>query len=372
MFQLTNTDSQGIRHGRVHTPHGTLETPVFLPDATRGYVKTLDNRDLTEAGVEAMVVNTYHLFLQPGTDIIKKAGGIHEFMGWTRPLVSDSGGYQVFSLVQNLARRKNGKKPLGKISDEGVYFQSPVDGKEHLLTPEKSIEIQFDLGTDIIVSFDDCPPNEAEKKQIEKSVERTIAWGARCREEYLKQIKKRKIPAARRPLAIAVIQGGEYKDLRKICFDGLCAAGWDGYGFGARHVNSQGKFLKGMLKYTAELIPENKIRFALGIGTPNDILQCARLGYDMFDCVIPTREGRHGRLFQAKEGELLRRGKIYYNGINITNSRYKKDFSSAGRHKKAYLYYLLKNNESLGQRIASINNLSFYAGLLESLRRKYN
>lgn len=323
-----------------------------MPDATRGYVKAVDNNDLKKAGVKAMVVNTLHLYLQPGLKIIKKAGGLHEFMNWDKPLLSDSGGFQVFSLIH-----KN--KNLGKIYNDKVVFKSPLDGSRHILTPEKSIQIQFALGADMMVCLDDCPPNNYDKKEIAKSVERTIAWAKRCRDEYDKQVKKRKLTNKNRPLIFGVIQGGNYKDLRKHCVQELIKLDFDGYGFGAMPVDKDKNFLGDILKYTAELIPEDKIRFALGIGTPEDIIRCYHMGWDIFDCVIPTREARHG--------------KIYLQGktINIKNSKYKNDFSLINNQcSKAYLHHLFKNNESTAWRLATLINLEFYNKLIGVLKGK--
>ncbi len=387
-YILKKTDKYGVRRGVIHTAHGILKTPAFLPDATRGFIKTLSNDDLLESGVEAMVVNTYHLFLRPGTGIIKKAKGIHNFMGWKRPLVSDSGGFQVFSLIRNTARKSN-KKPLGKICEEGVYFKSPINGSEQFLSPEKSIEIQFDLGTDMIIALDDCPPNNSSRPELEESIGRTVRWAERCFREYLAQIKKRKIKKNKRPLLLSVIQGGEHKDLRSLCFLGLQSAAeknknniiqdWDGYGFGARPVDAKGLFLGEVLKYTAGLIPENKIRFALGIGSPRDIFLCARMGWDVFDCVIPTREGRHGKLYIKEKKHLINKGKIYYNTINIRSSKFAKSFKpvNAGSNSaiikdcaQSYLSHLFKSGETLGARIASMNNLNFFSGLISEIRGK--
>ncbi len=355
----------------ITTPHGKLTTPFFMPDATRGYVKAVDIQDLEKVGVEAMVVNTLHLYLQPGLKIIKKAGGLHQFMNWDKPLLSDSGGFQVFSLIH-----KN--KNLGKIYQDKVIFKSPLDGSQHILTPEKSIQIQFDLGTDMMVCLDDCPPNDYDKKAIAQSVERTIAWAKRCRAEYDKQVKKRKLTKKNQPLLFGVIQGGNYKELRKQCAEELIKLDFDGYGFGARPVDAKKKFLGEILQYTANLIPENKIRFALGIGTPEDIVRCYRMGWDIFDCVIPTREARHGKLYinqnvkiknQNDKLKLKIKNSKFYSTINITNSRYKNDFSLINKqYSKAYLHHLFKNNELTGLRLATLTNLEFYMELMERIR----
>jgi queuine tRNA-ribosyltransferase len=281
-------------------------------------------------------------------------------MNWSGPLLSDSGGYQVFSLVHR-------NKKMGKISDEKVIFRSPLDGSLHELSPEKSIQIQFDLGTDMIVCLDDCPPNEFSRPDLEKAVERTIAWAKRCKQEYLKQIKKRKISPAKRPLIFSVIQGGAEIDLREYCTKELVKIGFDGYGFGARPIDEKGKFLKTVLQRTADFIPREALRFALGIGTPEDIRRCAAMGWDMFDCVIPTREGRHGRLFSKNKT------------VNINNAQFIKNFTAINKnskipelkaHTKSYLHHLFKMNEPLGQKMASLNNLEFYQDLLAGLFKK--
>lgn len=349
----------------IKTPHGRLTTPFFMPDATRGYVKAVNNDDLLKVKIGPMVVNTFHLYLQPGMAVIKKAGGLHKFMNWSGPLLSDSGGFQVYSLIHQ-------NQNMGKIDDKKVVFKSPLDGSRHELTPEKSIQIQFDLGVDMMVSLDDCPPNDYSKAKLIRSVDRTIAWAKRCRQEYDRQIKKRKLSQNNRPLLFGVIQGGVHKDLRRKCAEELIKLDFDGYGFGARPVDENGKFLGEILGYTANLIPKNKIRFGLGIGTPEDIIRSYKLGWDIFDCVIPTREARHGRLYYFKDKKSLK-----YMTLNITNGRYRSDFGKINKDSKvqelknnsrSYLYHLFKNNEPLGLRLASLNNLEFYMELMKRLK----
>jgi len=363
MFKLVKITKSGIRQGILKTAHGTLATPFYMPDATRGFIKLTNNNEVRQTGTEALVVNTFHLYLQPGLEIIKKAGGIHKFMNWSGPLLSDSGGFQVFSLIH-----KNHQ--MGKIEDDKVIFKSPLDGSYHELTPEKSIQIQFILGVDMMVCLDDCPPNEFSRKEMEKSVTRTIAWAKRCKKEYQAQIKKRKLTGSKKPLLFAVIQGGTEIDLREKCAKELAAIGFDGYGFGARPIDKDGNFLEEVLVKTASFIPEKALRFALGIGTPEDIVRCAKMGWDMFDCVIPTREGRHGKLFIAGKNQ-------EYSNININNARFSLDFTAINKgskinelknHSRSYLHHLFKLNELLGQKMASLNNLEFYQNLLAKLR----
>ncbi len=376
------------RTGKIETKSGEIKTPFFMPDATRGFVKSLGREDLLEAGVGPLVVNAYHLYLQPGTKLIKKAGGIRKFMNWDAPLLSDSGGYQIFSLIH-----KNPQN--GKITDEKAIFKSPLDGSLHEITPEKSIQIQFDLGVDMMVVLDDVPPNDYSKEKIRDAVERTIRWAERCMAEYKKQLKIRKIKNEDRPLIFCVIQGGKYPDLRKMCAEELKkigfsakggpALGWDGYGFGARHIDTEGNLMEEVVRETADLIPEDSLRFALGVGTPEDIVRCFNLGWDMFDCVIPTREGRHGRLFVWKNLtptlSFKRRGSNIENGfyetININNEKFKEDFLPVDpncdcelcqNHSRAYLKHLFATGDPLAMRLASIHNLKFYMELMEKIK----
>ena len=338
-----------------------------MPDATRGLVKGVSVGDIKQAGIEAICVNTYHLYLQPGIEVIKKAGGIHEFMGWNGPILSDSGGFQVFSLIHR-------NKEMGKILDDEVIFKSPIDGSKHVLTPEKSIQIQFDLGVDMMVVLDDCPPNSASKEEIEKAVDHTIEWAKRCKLEYELQIKKRGILNKFRPLLFGVIQGGEYLDLRKKCAKALIEINFDGYGYGAMPVDNNGTLLKDVLEYTANLVPVDKLRFALGVGKPEDIRLCYELGWDMFDCVIPTREARHGRLYECLDLGIL---KDSQSSFNILNAKYKLDFHKINDesifdelkgYSRAYLHHLFKVKDALGARLASLNNLEFYGKLMKYLK----
>jgi queuine tRNA-ribosyltransferase len=369
MPKISRTNKSESRRGLLRTAHGSLPTPFFMPDATRGFVKLTDNEAVRRTGTAALVVNTFHLYLQPGLDLIKKAGGLHKFMDWSGPLLSDSGGYQVFSLIHR-------NPQAGKITDDKVIFRSPLDGSRQELTPEKSIQIQFVLGTDMMVCLDDCPPNEFSRGDLEKAVARTIAWAKRCKIEYLKQIKKRKLSGRKRPLLFAVIQGGAEIDLREYCTRELVKIGFDGYGFGARPVDKAGKFLDQVLRRTAEFIPPDAWRFALGIGTPRDIMRCASMGWDMFDCVIPTREGRHGKLFLLSSGKNA--AGLKYDSLNINNARFAADWrpinaaSSLPELKKtsrAYLHHLFRLNDPLGQRLASLNNLEFYQIWLKEIFR---
>ena len=362
---------------RINTIHGNLNYPIFMPDATRGFIKMCDKDDLKRAGISALVVNTFHLYLQPGIKVIKKAGGIHKFMNWDGPLLSDSGGFQIFSLIHR-------NKSFGKITDDGAVFKSPIDGSEHQVSPEKSNQIQFDLRTDFMVCLDDCPPYDFDEKKIAAAVDRTINWADRCHKEYIRQIKKRKLKLEQRPKLIAVIQGGINKELRKKCLDALMEISdskflgekipFAGYGFGARPVDEKGNFLFDILDFTAKIIPDDKIKFALGIGTPADIYRCYKMGWNMFDCVIPTREGRHGKLYQFKDNPI--KNNNFYKEINIKKSNLANNFKAINsksnlpelrENSLAYLHHLFKVDESLGQKWASLNNLEFYSKLMKKI-----
>ncbi len=380
-FNLLKKHSN-LRRGNIKTAHGVLRTPFFMPDATRAFIKGNTASDAERAGTEAMVVNTFHVYLQPGREIIKKARGVHSFMAWPHPLLSDSGGFQVFSLIHRA-------KGMGKIDDDKVTFKSPIDGSRHELTPEKSIQIQFDLGVDMMVCLDDCPPNDWPRLDLEIAVKRSLAWAARCKKEYLSQLKKRKISDDKRPLLFAVVQGGDEEDLRKSCAEELVAIGFDGYGFGARPVDKDGNFLADTLFKTASYLPTNSLRFALGIGTPEDIYRCYLMGWDMFDCVIPTREGRHGRLFTFTKSftgfkkikstlKAVSKYPNFYETKNISNAAFALDFSPINpnsdlpelrQYSKSFLHHLFRLNEPLGQKLASLNNLEFYNRLMQELRK---
>jgi queuine tRNA-ribosyltransferase len=347
---------------------------LFLPDATRGFIKLSDVNEIMETGTEALMVNTFHLYLQPKIQIIKKAGGIHKFIAWPNPIMSDSGGFQIFSLIHQ-------NKKMGKISDLEVEFKSPLDGSWHQFSPEKSIQIQFDLGSDLIVCLDDCPANNASKPIIESAVKRTVAWAKRSKIEYEKQLKIRKIKDNDRPLILAVVQGALDIKLREQCASALVEIGFDAYGLGARPVDENGNFLTEVLKKTAMAIPKDKWRFALGVGMPEDIYRAFLLGWDSFDCVIPSREGRHGRLFYFKEDFKGFKGKNdnldFYQTVNIKNASLNLDFSAINqtsqidlltKYSKSFLHHLFRLNDPLGQRLASLNNLEFFQKLIKYLK----
>ena len=366
-FEVTESNTFG-RRGKLRTKNGVLETPFFMPDATRASVRGVEWNALRSSGIEALVVNTYHLMLAPGSSLIRSAGGIHGFMNWDGPVLSDSGGYQVYSLIHR-------HPDMGNISEEGAVFRSPVNGSRHLLTPEMAIDIQFDLGVDMMVCLDDPRPNDAPPAELRKAVDRTLRWARRCKQRY--EFRMNECALRERPLLFSVVQGGLDTNLRQECAEELSAIGFDGYGFGARHVDMEGNFLEEVLRATASFLPGDAPRFALGIGSPSDIVRCVRLGWDMFDCVIPTREGRHGRVFirNRKRSTL---DANFFETFSITNERFKEDFNvidpecscsaCARGFSRGYIRHLFSVGEPLGPQLLSLHNLSFYADLMKEVR----
>lgn len=372
MTWQAQSTQQKKRVGVLTTKSGVVTTPFFMPDATRATVRGVTPEDIEAAGIGALVVNTYHLFLQPGEDLVARAGGIHTFMHWNKPVLSDSGGYQVFSLIHKDAS-------LGRITEDGAEFRVPTTGDKKLLTPERSIQIQFDLGVDMMVVLDDPRPNNISYEEMAESVERTIRWAKRCKDEFVRQIASRGLTETTRPLLFGVVQGGKEKDLRSRCAEALLEIGFDGYGFGGRHIDSDGVFLTDIVEHTASVIPEEYPRFALGVGKPEDIVRFYEVGWDMFDCVIPTREGRHGRLFIFdKEFQMgTHTEESFYTTINITNAEHREDFGPVdpscdcelcSHYSRSYLKHLFSVGEPLALKLASVHNLRFYARLMERLQ----
>lgn len=374
MLKIVKRDKKTRRRvGWLQTRSGVIQTPFFMPIATKGAVKSLAPEDLKALGAQIILGNTYHLWLRPGTEIIKRAGDLHKFMNWPGPILTDSGGYQVFSLGA-----KTGAG-LVKISDAGAEFRDPVGGKKYFLTPEKSIEIQLALGSDIIMVLDECPPYPASREQVEKAVARTTAWAARCKEYFDKKVGEQK----NRPLLFGIVQGGVYKDLRERSARELLAIGFDGYAIGGVAVGEPRKYLKKVLDAALPLLPEDKPRYLMGLGKPEEIVAAVNAGIDMFDCVIPTREARHGKLYKFKSNPStsLRvkfpKGK-FYETLQITNAKFAKDFKpideacecyACQNYTRAYLHHLFKVGEPLSLRLATIHNLKFYLGLMEALRK---
>jgi len=351
----------------------TYSLPIFIPDATRAVTKGIDSTDLANAGIKGVVVNTYHLRTSPGVKVLKSFGGVKSFMNFDGFVVSDSGGWQVFSLIH---RNKN----KGKITSEGVSF-SIGGGDNRLFTPEKSIQVQFDIGSDVAICLDDFTPPDASESQAEETVKRTIKWAKKSKKEYEKQIKIRKLGKNARPLLFSVIQGNYSKELRKHCAEELISIGFDGYGYGGYAVDENGVLDLDLSEYIANLIPNDKYKFALGVGRPNDIVSLYKMGWDIFDCTLPTRDARHRRIYSfSKDPEKfnINKAKDFFEYVYIDKSRFEKDESALGKYcdchvcknySKAYLRHLFKIRDTSSYRLATIHNLRFYSKLLELLSK---
>lgn len=358
MFQLIKSSKiTKARKGRIATAHGKIDTPFFMSIATKGAVKGLTPSELQALGVQIILSNTYHLFLRPGSKKIKKAGGLHNFMSWPYPILTDSGGYQIFSLAK-----------LREIKEEGVEFRSHLDGQKYLLTPEKSIEIQKDLGSDIMMVLDECVGYPAKYEYIKKSVDLTTRWAKRCKSYFT----AKKIES----LLFGIVQGGIYKNLRKKSIKDLVEIDFDGYAIGGLAVGEPRKKMFEIVNFVTKLLPHDKPRYLMGVGMPEEILIAVNFGIDMFDCVIPTRNARHGLLFS--ELKLTNLKKVNYNIIRITNKKYGQDFSlldptcdcyTCQKFSRAYLHHLFLSEDFLGQRLATLHNIRFYMKLMEEIRK---
>lgn len=350
LIQAKDACSQA-RSGLIRTAHGDIPTPVFMPVGTAGTVKAVYHRDLSE-NLNARIIlgNTYHLYLRPGTDILAKAGGLHRFSGWDRPVLTDSGGYQVYSLAHKR-----------KLTSEGVTFQSHIDGSRHLFTPEKAIDIQRIIGADIIMAFDECTPYPCDYEYAASSMELTHKWLTRCQQHFDQTAGHYGYPQSLFP----IVQGSTFPSLRRESASFVAACQADGNAIGGLSVGEPPELMYEMTELVCQMLPEDKPRYLMGVGTPVNMLECIALGVDMFDCVMPTRNGRNGMLFTSQ------------GIINIRNKKWESDFSPidpAGtafvdkQYSRAYLRHLFVSNEMLGPMIASLHNLRFYLWLMEEAR----
>jgi queuine tRNA-ribosyltransferase len=342
-FDLLSTDGKA-RRGRLTFPRGTIETPAFMPVGTYGTVKAMTPEELKGIGAEIILGNTFHLMLRPGTEIVRLHGDLHEFMHWDKPILTDSGGFQVFSLAE-----------MRKISEEGVRFQSPVDGRKILMTPESSMQVQRELGSDIVMIFDECTPYPATYEQAHDSMQLSLRWAKRSKDAH-----------ADNPSALfGIVQGGMYEQLRKISAHGLLEIGFDGYAIGGLSVGEPKDERDKVLEATLPELPSDKPRYLMGVGKPEDIVEAVKRGIDMFDCVIPTRNARNGFLFTR------------YGTLKIRNSQYQHDTRpidekcgcyTCQHYSRAYLRHLDKCGEILGARLNTIHNLYYYQELMRDIR----
>ncbi|AZO95042.1 tRNA guanosine(34) transglycosylase Tgt [Halocella sp. SP3-1] len=344
-FELLHQEKEtAARMGKITTVHGEIETPIFMPVGTQATVKSMTPEELWEIGSQIILANTYHLYLRPGSKLIAEAGGLHEFMHWDGPILTDSGGFQVFSLSD-----------LNEITEEGVYFRSHLDGSKHFISPEISMEIQRDLGSDIVMAFDECPPHPADYDYLAKSLEMTIRWAERCKKEM--QDTEQAL--------FGIVQGGVYRDLRKASVEALLDIGFPGYAIGGLSVGEKKEEMLEVLDFTVPVMPEDKPRYLMGVGTPEDLLEGVKRGIDMFDCVLPTRIARHGAVFTS------------HGRITVRNAEYARDFTPLDHecdcyvcqnYTRGYIRHLIKRNEILGARLTTYHNLYFLINLMEEMR----
>ena len=343
-FNLKTTDGNA-RRGEVKTAHGTIQTPAFMPVGTCATVKAMKNDDVKKSGAQIILGNTYHLMLRPGAELIAQLGGLHKFMNWDKPILTDSGGFQVMSLAG-----------IRKITDEGAEFSSHIDGSKHLLTPEYSMEIQHKLGSDITMIFDECIAYPASEQDARKAMNRSLAWAKRSKDAFIKRDGYG---------LFGIVQGVIYENLRKESALGLIDIGFDGYAIGGLAVGEGQELMFQTLDFTTPFLPQDKPRYLMGVGKPSDIIGAVARGVDMFDCVIPTRSGRNGQAF-VKSGT-----------INIKNAQYKNDSkpleencqcTACQNHSRAYLHHLVKSNEILGAILMTEHNIFYYQNLMQEIR----
>ncbi len=346
-FELKTTDTRSkARAGMLQTAHGKLLTPAFMPVGTNATVKALTARDVWETGARMVLANAYHLYLRPGTEVIAEAGGIHRFANWPGSVLTDSGGYQVYSLAD-----------LRKTTDDGVQFKSHLDGSAHFFTPEKVIDIERAIGPDIMMVFDECPPSQAPRDVIERAVERTLHWASRAMERFANTSLQHGYEQS----LFLIVQGGTHRDLREACAKALVELGAEGYAIGGLAVGEPNEVMYEVTDWVTDILPAHKPRYLMGVGTPIDLIESIARGVDLFDCVLPTRNARNGQLF-TRDGK-----------INIRNAKWKRDFRpidietncyASQNFSKAYLAHLFNANEILGLTLATMHNVAFYEQLV--------
>ena len=351
VLHKTASGDTRARRGTVHLNHGDVQTPAFMPVGTYGTVKGMLPRDIEAIGADIILGNTFHLWLRPGTEVIDKFGGLHKFMHWDKPILTDSGGFQVFSLGA-----------MRKITEEGVDFKSPIDGAKVFLSPEKSMQIQYSLNSDIVMHFDECTPYPATHDEAKKSLELSLRWGQRCADEHNRLGSTNAL--------FGIIQGSMYPDLRQQSLEGLLDIGFDGYAIGGLSVGEPKDEMIDVLDYLPDDMPADKPRYLMGVGKPEDLVEGVRRGVDMFDCVMPTRNARNGHYFVTGDADNT-------GVVRIRNSQYRNDEGpldpecdcyTCQNFSRAYLYHLNKCKEMLGAQLATIHNLRYYQRLMQGIR----
>ncbi|HYL43911.1 MAG TPA: tRNA guanosine(34) transglycosylase Tgt [Ktedonobacteraceae bacterium] len=373
MEQVATGDmpSQGQQFDDIQLAHGRIHLPIFMPDATLGVVRSVDATDLATCEIQAVVMNTFHLMQRPGSSTINALGGLHQMSGWQRPIITDSGGFQAYSLIQQNAK-------FGSMNDDGITFKPERAERKFHLTPEKTIQLQLSYGADVVICLDECMHVDAPYELQVISVKRTIDWARRCKKEFLRLIKQKRLTEEERPLLFAVIQGGGSHELRKQCAQELLEIGFDGFGFGGWPLDTQGHLLSDILAYTRELVPVQFPMHALGVGHPLNIVECTKLGYGMFDSAMPTRDARHCRLYAFTHETALEDRWLTY--IYANDDKYIKSDAPVSRfcdclccknYSLGYLHHLFKINDTLFFRLATLHNLRFMTQLTQRLREDY-
>jgi queuine tRNA-ribosyltransferase len=367
----SGTNEVGVGHQVIKLPHGELRLPLFLPDATQGVVRSVDSADLERCGVQAVVMNTFHLMQRPGSSTIQALGGLHQMCSWPHPIITDSGGFQAYSLIRQNAR-------FGQINDSGIIFRPEGSDRKLQLTPEKSVQLQIRFGADVVICLDDCTHVDEAPAAQEQAVRRTIAWAKRCRAEFDRVLAQKRLPEEQRPLLFAVIQGGGSFDLRRQCAEALLEIGFDGYGYGGWPLDASGNLLAELLEYTRSLIPPQFPMHALGVGHPANVAAGARMGYGIFDSAMPTRDARHGRLYAFRDPTApVGTDGRWLSYVYVGDDKHIKDDTPLSRFSGAaaepdyplgYLHHLFKIGDSLFFRLATMHNLRFMAQLTERLR----
>lgn len=351
----------------VRLNHGDVRLPAFFPDATYGTVRCVDSADLENCGVQGLVMNAWHMLTKPGAGVVRHFGGIRRFSGWSGPVLTDSGGFQAYSLL-----RENPK--FGEIRKDGILLRTE-NGDKLSLTPEKCIQTQFAIGADIMMCLDCCGHPDDSYETTKKSVGLTIDWAKKCKREFELQIQTRKIKPEQQPLLFAIIQGGGIPELRRECADAIKDVGFDGYGFGGWPLSTDGSLAEDILLLTADLMPKDKVKYAMGVGKPENVIKCAAMGYNLFDCVIPTRDARHNRLYTFDTA--TRNDGVSYSVYYLLDDAYIRDPRPVSEHcgchtcknySRAYLRHLAKTGDPLAMRLATIHNLRFYTDLTDRIR----
>lgn len=366
-FKIHHTDKKSLaRTGKLKTPHGTIQTPVFMPVGTKATVKTVSQTDLLTLNAEIILANTYHLYLRPGHKLIKKMGGLHKWMNWNRPILTDSGGFQVFSLGQEKGFSKNiDFKITIKIDENGVEFRSHIDGSKHYLTPEQAIQIQHDLGADIIMAFDECAPAHSSKNYFEQAMKRTHNWLIKCKKEHQKLSKKPKLPQA----LFGIVQGGLYEDLRVESAKFVNELNFPGNAIGGLSVGEGKEKMQEMIEAVIPHLDINKPRYLMGVGTPEDLLECIERGIDMFDCVHVTRMSRHGAFWNETGRYSIRKEQFKFDEKPLQKNC---QCETCQNYSRSYLRHLIFESEILGLRLITIHNLHFLLNLMTEIREAIN